>query len=361
MTRLLLISLLVLVAGTVMAVVQARPEQAMTAAAKALLASLDDAQRQKAQLPFDSEERFNWYFVPRDRQGLSLKLMTPPQREAALALLRTGLSQKGFTKAETIRSLEIILKALENGSPRRDTELYYFTIFGEPGSNRWGWRYEGHHISQNWTVVQGKAAATTPAFFGANPAVVLDGPRKGTRALPAEGDLAFALLNALSDEQRRQAIVSDKAPNDILTSNSRKAAIQDNVGLAASAMTAKQRAMLRQLVDEHASAQAPALAAERLAKARAEHDADVKFAWMGATAPGPGNGHYYRIQGKTYLIEYDNVQNNANHQHIVWRDFNGDWGADVLGDHLAFDPHHGGTSRQHTDSPRHGSGPASRR
>jgi hypothetical protein len=356
-----LLPLIVFFAASVMAVVQSRPEQAMATAAKALLASLDDAQRQKAMLPFDTEERFNWYFIPRDRQGLSLKLMTPAQREAAFALLRTGLSQKGFTKAETIRSLEIILKELENGSPRRDTELYYFTIFGEPGADRWGWRYEGHHISQNWTIVRGKATATTPAFFGANPAVVLDGPRKGTRALPVEGDLAFALLESLSGEQRRQAIVSDKAPNDILTSNTRKAAIQDNVGLAVAAMTDTQRTMLRQLVDEHASSQTPALAAERLARARAEGDADVKFAWMGATAPGPGNGHYYRIQGKTFLIEYDNVQNNANHQHIVWRDFNGDWGADVLGDHLAFDPHHAGSSRPHTDSPHRGSRPATHR
>ena len=332
----------------------------MAAAAKTFLASLDDGQRQKAQLPFDADERFNWFFVPRDRQGLSLKLMTPKQRDTAFALLKTGLSEKGFTKAETIRSLEIILKELENGAPRRDTELYYFTIFGDPGAETWGWRYEGHHISQNWTIVRGKATATTPAFFGANPAVVQDGPKKGLRALPAEGDLAFELLDSLSEEQRRQAIVSEKAPNDIFTSNARKAAIQDNVGLAAATMTDAQRAVLQRLVDEHASAQPPALAAERIAKARAENPADVKFAWMGATQPGLGNAHYYRIQGTSFLIEYDNVQNNANHQHIVWRDFNGDWGADLLGLHVAFHPHHAGTSGRHTDSPRPASEPASR-
>jgi Protein of unknown function (DUF3500) len=322
---------------------QPRPEAQMATAAKAFISSLDAAQRQKAQWPFEAEERFNWHFIPRDRQGLSLKAMGPAQREAAFALLRTGLSQKGFSKAEAIRSLEIILKELENGSPRRDTELYYFTIFGEPGAERWGWRYEGHHISQNWTVVGGKVTATSPAFFGANPAMVLDGPKKGSRALPAEGDLAFALLSSLTDEQRRQAIVSDQAPNDVLTSNARKAAIQDNVGLALSAMTEKQRALLRTLIEEHASAQAPALAAERLAKAKGEDPAAIRFAWMGATQPGVGNAHYYRIQGRTFLIEYDNVQNNANHQHIVWRDFDGDFGADLLGDHLASDPAHAGT------------------
>jgi hypothetical protein len=356
----IVIPLLVLFAVTVMAARQSRPEPSMAAAAKAFLGSLDDAQRQKAQLPFGSDERFNWYFIPRDRQGLSLKLMTPPQRDAAFALLRTGLSEKGFTKAETIRSLEIILKELENGAPRRDTELYYFTVFGDPGSKSWGWRYEGHHISQNWTIVGGTAIATTPAFFGTNPAVVQDGPKKGLRALPAEGDLAFELLNSLSEEQRRQAIISDTAPNDILTSNARKAAIQDNVGLAAAALTEAQRAVLRRLIDEHASAQPAALAAARIAKTRAEDQADVKFAWMGATRPGLGNAHYYRIQGKSFLIEYDNVQNNANHQHVVWRDFNGDWGADVLGLHVAYHPHHAGTSGGHTDSTRHGSPRASR-
>ncbi len=342
----LLLSAFAVIAG------QPRPEAQMAAAAKAFLASLDAAERQKAQFPFEAEERYNWHFIPRDRQGIPLKAMAPAQRDAAFALLRTGLSQKGFTKAEAIRSLEIILKELENGSPRRDTELYYVTIFGEPGSERWGWRYEGHHISQNWTIVGGKPASTSPGFFGANPAMVLDGPRKGFRALPVEGDLAFELLGSLTDDQRRQAIVGDKAPNDILTSNARTAAIQDNAGLAASAMTEKQRALLRTLVEEHAAAQAPALAAERVAKARAEDPAAIRFAWMGATESGVGHAHYYRIQGRSFLVEYDNAQNNANHQHIVWRDFNGDFGADLLGDHLAHDPAHAGMSAHRADSPR---------
>jgi Protein of unknown function (DUF3500) len=331
-------------ASAVLAVVQSGPEQAMSAAAKALLATLDDGQRAKIRFPMEAEERFNWHFIPRDRQGLPLKMMTPPQRDAAFALLKTGLSEKGFTKAETIRSLEIILKALENGAARRDTELYYFTIFGEPGADKWGWRYEGHHIAQNWTIVRGKPTATSPAFFGTNPAVVLDGPTKGQRALPLEGDLAFELLGSLSDDQRRQAIVGEKAPNDIITTNTRKAAIADNVGLPMSAMTDKQRATLRRLVDEHASAQAAALAAHRISKARGEKPDDVKFAWMGSTQPGLGNGHYYRIQGKTFLIEYDNVQNNANHQHVVWRDFTGDFGDDVLAQHYAADPAHAGVA-----------------
>jgi Protein of unknown function (DUF3500) len=336
----ILLSVGLLLSLTAAAIVQPRPEPAMAAAAKALLASLDEGQRAQIRFPMDSEERFNWHFIPRERKGVSLKMMTPAQRDAAFALLKTGLSEKGFTKAESIRSLEIILKALENGAARRDPENYFFSIFGEAGADKWGWRYEGHHIAQNWTIVRGKATATSPAFFGTNPAVVQDGPTKGQRALPLEADLAFELLGSLTEEQRRQAIVGEKAPNDIITTNTRKAAIADNVGLASSAMTEKQRATLRRLIEEHASAQAPALAADRLSKTRAEKPDGVKFAWMGSTQPGLGNGHYYRIQGKTFLIEYDNVQNNANHQHVVWRDFAGDFGDDVLAQHYAADPTH---------------------
>jgi len=343
----LILSLCLLVATSIAAFVQPPPEQVMAAAAKTLLASLDEAQQAKIRFAMDSEERFNWHFIPRDRKGLPLKMMTPPQRDAAFALLKTGLSAKGFTKAETIRSLEIILKELEKGAARRDPELYYFTIFGEPGGEKWGWRYEGHHISQNWTVGRGKPTSTSPAFFGTNPAVVQDGPSKGQRALPLEADLAFELLASLSEEQRRQTIVSDKAPSDIITTNARKAAIEDNVGLAASAMTDSQQKTLRRLIEEHASAQSPVLSAARIAKANGDGLANIRFAWMGATQPGIGNPHYYRVQGKSFLIEYDNVQNNANHQHVVWRDFKGDFGEDLLAEHYSKDPAHAAAAPAH--------------
>jgi hypothetical protein len=217
--------------------------------------------------------------------------------------------------------------------------LYFFSIFGEPGSPAWGWRYEGHHISQNWTIVDGKAVATTPAFLGANPATVQDGPAKGTRALGEEEDLAWALLQSLTDAQRHQAVIAPLAPNDILTSNTRKASILENSGLAADTMTAVQQAALMRLIEEHASVQAPALAAGRLAKVRGDGFSSIRFAWMGSAVRGPGNGHYYRIQGKSFLIEYDNVQNRANHHHIVWRDFDGDFGLDLLAAHYAQYPH----------------------
>jgi hypothetical protein len=320
---------------------QMAPEPAMAQAAQALIATLDAPQLARLRWPFDSEERFNWHFIPRERQGLPLKAMNARQREAAFALLRAGLSEKGYTKAETIRSLETVL-ASAGGSIVRDPELYFFTIFGDPASGTWAWRYEGHHLSQNWTIVGGRAVATTPAFFGANPADVSDGPRKGTRALPAESDLAWMLLASLTDGQRAQAVIGTEAPRDIITGAERKAAIQENAGLPAGVLTAEQQGVLMSLIEEHAGSQPPALAAARMGRVRSGGLEHIRFAWMGATARGPGSGYYYRVQGPAFLIEYDNTQNRANHQHVVWRDFAGDFGADVLAAHYAGDPHHTG-------------------
>ena len=342
--RLILLATLTLTAGGILlAGRQARPDAAMAGAAKTLIGTLNQEQAAKIRWPFDSEERFNWHFVPRERKGLSFKDMSDGQRKAAFDLLRAGLSAKGFSKVETIRSLEVVLRAVEK-SARRDPELYFFTVFGEPGAATWGWRYEGHHVAQNWTIVDGKVMATTPAFFGANPAEVLEevsgGPAKGTRPLGAEEDLARALVESLTDAQRREAITAETAPQDIVTGNSRKAAIEGNSGLLAASMTPKQQALLMSLIEEHAASQPQPIAALRLDKVRKDGLGAIRFAWMGSTKKGLGNGHYYRVQGKSFLIEYDNVQNNANHHHIVWRDFEGDFGVDVLTAHHANDPDH---------------------
>jgi hypothetical protein len=318
---------------------QARPEVAMARAASNFLATLDTDQLAKVQLPFDSEERFNWHFIPRQRKGLPLKEMNPAQREAAFALLRTGLSAAGFTRAETIRSLENVLRAAER-SNTRDPELYFFTIFGVPDAAAWAWRYEGHHLAQNWTVARGKAVATSPAFFGASPAEVMDGPQKGTRAIAEEADLAWALLDSLAGPSRDLAVVGPTAPPDIVTGNARKAAIEGNLGLPAAEMDAKSKGLLMSLIETHAGTQQTALAAGRLAKIKAAGFDSVRFAWMGATVKAPGAAHYYRVQGPTFLIEYDNTQNRANHQHLVWRDFKGDFGDDLLAAHYAVDPQH---------------------
>lgn len=313
----------------------------LATAATAFLATLDAAQKAKVQLAFDSDERLNWFYIPKDREGLPLKQMSPPQRQAALRLIETGLSQKGYSKAEAVRALDIVLAEIEKDPVRRDVEKYYLTVFGEPSpTGTWGMRWEGHHISLHWTLVDGKAIATTPQFFGSNPAEVRDGPKKGTRVLHAEEDLGRALVAALTPEQRTVAVIAQEAPNDILTTNTRKAAIQENVGLSYAAMTGAQRGMLLALIDEYASAQPAALAAARVEKLKKAGLDAVKFAWMGGVAKG--DPHYYRVQGPTFLIEYDCVQNGANHIHAVWRDFTGDFGVDLLEEHYKKSPHHHG-------------------
>ena len=336
--KLILAASIVFAGSFVVEAMQTRPDTVMATAAKALIAAVGESPA-KAKLlwKFDDAERFNWHFIPRERQGLPYKEMTDAQRAAAVALLKTGLSTSGYGKAEAIRDLEDVLLA-QSGSATRDRERYFFTIFGTPGAGKWGWRYEGHHAAQNWTIVPGKAIATTPAFFGANPAEVMEGPQKGRRALKGEADLAFAFLNALTDDQRKIAVTSTTAPPDIITMNSRTAAIQENSGIAFSSLNQKQQGMLMSLIEEHAASQVRELAAARMAGVKANTNS-IRFAWLGATEPAPGAGHYYRIQGASFLIEYDNTQNRANHQHIVWRDFKGDFGDDLLAQHYASSPH----------------------
>ena len=329
-------------AGGALPAAEPEPAPTMAKAADAFLAALDPAKRAKAGLPFNSEERLNWHFVPKDREGVPFKQMSAAERQAALALLRSGLSARGFTKVDTIRRLEEVLFAIE-GSRSRDPELYYFTVFGTPSERAaWGWRYEGHHTSLNWTVVDGRLVATTPQFLGANPADVREGPQKGTRALAAEEDLGRALVKSLSADQGAQAVLSKDAPRDILTGASREAAIQGDRGIAYAKLTSEQQGLLLSLIQEYASAQAPAVAQARLARVKADLPT-LRFAWMGGLEKG--QGHYYRIQGSTFLIEYDNTQNGANHIHCVWREFKGDWGRDLLTEHYRTAPHHADSRR----------------
>lgn len=312
------------------------PARAMATTANAFLATLAAPKRARASFSFNSDERLNWHFIPRAREGVSLGQMSAEERQAALALLKSGLSAKGLAKVDAILHLEDVLAVIE-GNANRNPGLYFFTVFGVPSSQgAWGWRYEGHHASLNWTVVNGRLVASTPQFLGANPADVQAGPQKGARALAAEEDLARSLVNSLSAEQRVEAVLSKDAPRDILTGSSREAAIQEDKGLAYGKLTQEQQGVLLALVQEYASAQLAAVAQARLTRVKAELPS-VKFGWMGGLEKG--QGHYYRIQGATFLIEYDNTQDNANHIHCVWREFKGDWGRDLLADHYRASPH----------------------
>ena len=308
---------------------------AMADAAKAYLAGLTSQQQQQAVIPFSSEQRTDWHFIPLDnRKGVALRQMSPEQKQLAEALVAAGYSRQGIIKAHTIRSLEQVLKESENGKgPERDPEKYFVTIYGEPSEKgTWGYRFEGHHISASFTVVDGKVVSTSPNFFGANPAEVKTGPRAGLRALKREEDLARDLITAMTPAQREIAVVDKKALPDILTMNSRKAALsgQPN-GLPFSQMSAQQKEILTALVSEYATNFPDSIAAARLDRFN-KSKANSFFAWAGGI--NRGDPHYYRVQTPAILIEYDNTQNTANHIHSVWRDFNGDFGLDVLAQHL---------------------------
>jgi hypothetical protein len=327
------------------AIARQRAASLVVTAARDWLASLTPEQRKQATFPIDSAEIVHWNFIPTamfPRNGLPIKSMTPPQRERAHALLKAGLSQQGYTTATAIMDLENVLRAIEspNGEQSmRDPELYFFSIFGTPSTGSpWAWRVEGHHVSLHFTVDGGKLGlATAPAFFGSNPAEVREGPKKGLRVLGPEEDAARALLGSLDAPQRAVAIVTTAAPGDIVTGTALKIDPLSPAGLSAAKMTPNQRTLLMQLIDVYTSLMSPDTAADRMTKIRTAGTEAIAFAWAGDTARG--KQHYYRVQGPTFLIEYDNTQNDANHIHSVWRDFNGDFGRDLLREHLSLVPH----------------------
>ena len=320
-----------------------RSAAAMSAAAKQWLDGLTAEQRERAVFPFDSDERQRWHFVPNEmhpRKGITIKEMSETQRSLAHALIKSGLSARGHLTATTIMELDTVLQAIEGPQRRfpRDPEAYYVTVFGTPGDKAaWGWRFEGHHISVRFDVVGGSMTASTPAFFGANPAEVRDGPKKGTRALGPEEDAARALLDSLTAEQRSVAIVEATAPTDIVTMVTLKVDPLSPVGIKATALTKDQRDKLMRVIDVYAGMMTADVAAERMERLRKAGLDNIAFAWAGPTEKGLK--HYYRLQGPTFLIEYDNTQNNGNHIHSVWRDFDRDFGRDLLREHLKGVPH----------------------
>jgi hypothetical protein len=313
------------------------PGREMMEAATHFLAALTPEQKTKATYEFKNEERFDWHFIPKPRKGLPFKEMTPPQRLLAHALLNTGLSHRGYMKAATIMSLEQILYEVENHSPNRDAEVYFVTIFGTPGDAAWGWRVEGHHLSLNFALNAENVLAVTPLFFGANPAEIKSGPRKGLRILGGEEDLARKLVNALDDTQRKVAVVTSLAPRDIITGNSRKAKVLEPLGIEASSLNPDQKQMLIALLREYLFRSRPEIAEVALKAIQDAGPDTLHFAWAGALEPG--QGHYYRVQGPTFLLEYDNTQDGANHVHSVWRDLQNDFGEDLLRRHYDEVPH----------------------
>ena len=321
----------------------ASTDKAMVQAASDFIESLSPQQKGVTLAEFDSQDRLNWHYFPDigylevfgyARRGISYSYMDDKQEKLAEALMRSGLSEAGLKKTLTVMKLEEILRVLENDTTGyRDQKKYYLSIFGTPSlSGTWGWRVEGHHLALNFTAKDGKLVSSSPTFFGAKPHIVPEGADKGLRTLRQEEDNARALVRSLDAGQREQAILQDVAYEDVLTFVDLRAKLDgEPSGLVASKLSANQFAMLRALVAVYADTMSSEIAASRMQAFESAPRDELFFAWAGPVEPGKGD--YYRVQSPTFLIEYDNTQDQANHSHLVWRDFEGDFGLDVLALH----------------------------
>lgn len=312
------------------------PGEPMTEACAALIDSLDAKQKKTALMEYGAPDRLGWHFIPKDeRKGLQIKFMNESQRAAAHKLLQAALSDAGYSKATQIMGLEKLLNELEEGKGRwaRDHERYYVTIFGKPENGaRWGLSFEGHHLSLNFVVDNGRVISTTPQFFAANPAIVKNenktGIKVGTRVLAKEEALAFELVNSLSDEQKQVGILAPEAPKEIRAAGEPQPPQTAAEGISYKDLEGKQRGLLLSLIQEYCNAMPGPIAQKRVNQLHFDGLNDIHFAWAGATEPGIG--HYYRVQGPSFLIEFVNTQpdaagNPANHIHCVWRDMHGDF------------------------------------
>lgn len=300
-------------------------------AADAFLESLEEAKEKQVSFSFKDAERLNWHYTPMERKGLPLKAMNESQKNAAVALVNTVLSEKGAMKAAQVITAEALLGVMEKRPDFRDPEKYFVAIFGVPRDPEgWGMRFEGHHVSINVTIL-GEAISVTPSFLGSNPAEIREGEHKGLRPLAAEEDLGRALAAALLEGGKKEVLFSEKAVEEILTREEPTVKPLETVGLAAKEMSKSQRDALLELIGEYTSRHREYVAAADMKKIREAGIDAIHFGWAGSLKRG--EAFYYRVQGPTFVMECANTQNDANHIHAVWRDFDGDFGRDLLREH----------------------------
>jgi len=313
---------------------QVEPGKAMIRAANDLIQGLNEAQRSKIMFEVNDTSREIWHYLPVasfGRFGQPLSELNEEQDQLVYNLLESSLGDEGFFKAQQIMSLESVLRSLENNAPNRDPEQYHISIYGKPAKKGiWSWGFSGHHISLHFTMVDG-AIASTPTFLGSNPADVPSGPKKGLRVLKDEEELGISLVSSLSKEQQDKAIILDEAPYEIFTKADVRVNPLSNEGIRYAELNDQQKVSLRAIVSEYLAVMPASIAQGRKKKIDQGGWDQIYFAWAGVTDRSAG--HYYRIQGPSFLIEFDNTQNNANHVHTVWRDFKGDFGRDLIADH----------------------------
>jgi hypothetical protein len=309
--------------------------QRIADAANRFLVSLDEGQRQKAMIAFDSGNRVDWHYIPRSRPGLALGEMRPNQADAARALFASVLNRRGLELLDGVRLLEGVLR--EQQGSFRDPGRYYVTVFGTPGRFPWGWRFEGHHLSLNVSLPAAGHVSVTPFFTGAHPATVRDGPNAGFRLLGASEDLARQIMAGLDDRQRKAATIADRSFGEIVASPQREQDLGSPRGLLLGEMTGAQRTLVEALMDRFLGTLAADLVAQQKQRVMEQGLASFRFAWAGSLTPG--DAHYFRVHGPATLIEHDNTQNGANHVHAVWRDLAADFGRDALADHYRQQKH----------------------
>lgn len=311
-----------------------------TSPVEKFLSSLDEEQLEKTQLEFNDHSREVWHFLPGamwPRKGILLKDLERKQKELFFIMLQDQLSEAGFKKILRIMDLENVLVDLGGDSEFRDAEKYFIAIYGDPLKDAlWAWSFEGHHISLNFTIAENKVSMA-PRFLGANPAVIPSGKRKGERTLAEEDDMGLQLINSMDSSQRLMAIFSDRSYIEIVTSNSTEVGPLQPVGIKMSSLNEDQKNLLTNLIKEYLATMPEDLAKKRMQQLEEENLDEIRFGWAGATALG--QGHYYRIQGKSFLIEFDNTLGEANHIHTVWRDFMGDFGKDIIKEHYLQSSH----------------------
>lgn len=299
-------------------------------AAEKFLVSLSPEQKKVATFELKDDERENWHYVPMDRAGVRLDALDGTQQAAAHNLLGQSLSAQGHATAKEVMALEAMLYEESGKSEFRNPGKYTVAIFGSPSAESpWGWRFEGHHLSLNFTILDEKVALTTPFFFGTNPAEVREGERKGLRPLGSVEDTARKLARRLHGEGLHVRF-TNKAPDEIITGQERAAQKLPAEGVPFSALDKESQAEFLALVRLIAASQKG-----EFLKVSAEDLSAASLAWAGEFEKGAA--HYFRIQTPKFLIEYANTQNNANHAHLVWRDFDSDFGRDVLREHLLHD------------------------
>jgi len=361
----------------------------MARAADSWLASLADDQREDAQHPGpgrDDAERTTWFYTPTDHGGLPLGQQRPRQQGLAMQLLATGLSVEGYAVVATVMGLENVLDRVEQwtrdwGRERgRDPGLYYFRVFGSPGDNAWGWRCGGHHVSVNYTIVDGRVASCTPCFIGAHPAKTTLLANGTLMPLGDIEPIARELARELEERGEGAALLHPSAISDIVSGNRARVRDGDEMihmqdlwrgrfaegrlvslldqndtdaeaasgygpedhrtlaltarpkGIRGGALRAGEQPRLLELIAGYLGRFPEEIADPWLARYRADGGLDdLYFAYAGErVSHGPV---YYRLQDERLLVEYDNTQYNANHAHSVVRDLTADFGVDALAEH----------------------------